>query len=146
MSRAAKGADCKSAGYAFVGSSPTSPTTFKIKYLTGVIVPAASGFLLHLLHNISKHFQRVPTSDGNSTQQRCNKIRNLVCEDFGGRVRHGKVSASMEVAASPLVTAIAGVTVGGGAMPQFPGMNWSKLNRVDAGGAGNKFLKRIANR
>ena len=26
MSRAAKGADCKSAGYAFVGSSPTSPT------------------------------------------------------------------------------------------------------------------------
>ena len=27
MSRAAKGADCKSAGYAFVGSSPTSPTT-----------------------------------------------------------------------------------------------------------------------
>jgi 3-hydroxybutyrate dehydrogenase len=28
MSRAAKGADCKSAGYAFVGSSPTSPTIF----------------------------------------------------------------------------------------------------------------------
>ena len=27
MSRAAKGADCKSAGFAFVGSSPTSPTT-----------------------------------------------------------------------------------------------------------------------
>ena len=27
MSRAAKGADCKSAGYAFVGSSPTSSTT-----------------------------------------------------------------------------------------------------------------------
>ena len=27
VSRAAKGADCKSAGYAFVGSSPTSPTT-----------------------------------------------------------------------------------------------------------------------
>jgi hypothetical protein len=26
MSRVAKGADCKSAGYAFVGSSPTSPT------------------------------------------------------------------------------------------------------------------------
>ena len=26
MSRAAKGADCKSAGFAFVGSSPTSPT------------------------------------------------------------------------------------------------------------------------
>jgi hypothetical protein len=26
MSRAAKGADCKSAGIAFVGSSPTSPT------------------------------------------------------------------------------------------------------------------------
>src|SRR5947208_10991787 len=26
MSRAAKGADCKSAGAAFVGSSPTSPT------------------------------------------------------------------------------------------------------------------------
>jgi hypothetical protein len=26
VSRAAKGADCKSAGYAFVGSSPTSPT------------------------------------------------------------------------------------------------------------------------
>src|SRR5262249_38958585 len=29
VSRAAKGADCKSAGYAFVGSSPTSPTTLK---------------------------------------------------------------------------------------------------------------------
>src|ERR1700745_446658 len=27
VSRAAKGADCKSAGYAFVGSSPTSPTS-----------------------------------------------------------------------------------------------------------------------
>ena len=27
VSRAAKGADCKSAGYAFVGSSPTSSTT-----------------------------------------------------------------------------------------------------------------------
>ena len=27
VSRAAKGADCKSAGFAFVGSSPTSPTT-----------------------------------------------------------------------------------------------------------------------
>src|SRR5215813_4067639 len=27
VSRAAKGADCKSAGLAFVGSSPTSPTT-----------------------------------------------------------------------------------------------------------------------
>ena len=27
MSRAAKGADCKSAGLAFVGSSPTSPTS-----------------------------------------------------------------------------------------------------------------------
>ncbi len=26
VSRVAKGADCKSAGYAFVGSSPTSPT------------------------------------------------------------------------------------------------------------------------
>jgi hypothetical protein len=26
VSRAAKGADCKSAGLAFVGSSPTSPT------------------------------------------------------------------------------------------------------------------------
>ncbi|EJW09720.1 hypothetical protein A33M_1031 [Rhodovulum sp. PH10] len=33
VSRAAKGADCKSAGYAFVGSSPTSPTNliFQIK-------------------------------------------------------------------------------------------------------------------
>src|SRR5665647_3733618 len=30
VSRAAKGADCKSAGYAFVGSSPTSPTTLII--------------------------------------------------------------------------------------------------------------------
>src|SRR5215471_11326449 len=29
VSRAAKGADCKSAGYAFVGSSPTSPTTLE---------------------------------------------------------------------------------------------------------------------
>src|SRR5215471_12154183 len=29
VSRAAKGADCKSAGYAFVGSSPTSPTTLR---------------------------------------------------------------------------------------------------------------------
>ena len=29
MSRAAKGADCKSAGYAFVGSSPTSPTSLR---------------------------------------------------------------------------------------------------------------------
>ena len=29
VSRAAKGADCKSAGYAFVGSSPTSPTIFR---------------------------------------------------------------------------------------------------------------------
>jgi hypothetical protein len=28
VSRAAKGADCKSAGLAFVGSSPTSPTSF----------------------------------------------------------------------------------------------------------------------
>ena len=28
MSRAAKGADCKSAGLAFAGSSPASPTTF----------------------------------------------------------------------------------------------------------------------
>jgi hypothetical protein len=30
VSRAAKGADCKSAGFAFVGSSPTSPTTLFI--------------------------------------------------------------------------------------------------------------------
>ena len=29
VSRAAKGADCKSAGYAFVGSSPTSPTNLR---------------------------------------------------------------------------------------------------------------------
>jgi hypothetical protein len=31
VSRAAKGADCKSAGLAFVGSSPTSPTTSKTR-------------------------------------------------------------------------------------------------------------------
>jgi hypothetical protein len=31
MSRAAKGGDCKSPGYAFVGSSPTSPTTLNRK-------------------------------------------------------------------------------------------------------------------
>src|SRR5262252_6008885 len=31
VSRAAKGADCKSAGLAFVGSSPTSPTNLKTK-------------------------------------------------------------------------------------------------------------------
>jgi hypothetical protein len=30
VSRAAKGADCKSAGYAFVGSSPTSPTSLRL--------------------------------------------------------------------------------------------------------------------
>jgi hypothetical protein len=30
VSRAAKGADCKSAGLAFVGSSPTSPTRGRI--------------------------------------------------------------------------------------------------------------------
>src|SRR5262249_23029469 len=30
VSRAAKGADCKSAGLAFVGSSPTSPTKLKL--------------------------------------------------------------------------------------------------------------------
>ncbi len=38
VSRVAKGADCKSAGYAFVGSSPTSPTTINLikpfKFLT----------------------------------------------------------------------------------------------------------------
>jgi hypothetical protein len=28
----AKGADCKSAGYAFVGSSPTSPTSLKLAF------------------------------------------------------------------------------------------------------------------
>jgi hypothetical protein len=33
MSRAAKGADCKSAGYAFVGSSPTSPTILFLSLL-----------------------------------------------------------------------------------------------------------------
>ena len=32
VSRAAKGADCKSAGAAFVGSSPTSPTNRKAEY------------------------------------------------------------------------------------------------------------------
>ena len=32
VSRAAKGADCKSAGLAFVGSSPTSPTTRKKRF------------------------------------------------------------------------------------------------------------------
>ncbi len=32
MSRAAKGADCKSAGYAFAGSSPASPTIFSPTY------------------------------------------------------------------------------------------------------------------
>ncbi len=37
MSRAAKGADCKSAGYAFVGSSPTSPTTIGSKSLVRMI-------------------------------------------------------------------------------------------------------------
>ncbi len=33
MSRAAKGADCKSAGYAFAGSSPASPTTLSLTRL-----------------------------------------------------------------------------------------------------------------
>src|SRR4029079_6222674 len=30
VSRAAKGADCKSAGYAFAGASPASPTTYAL--------------------------------------------------------------------------------------------------------------------
>jgi hypothetical protein len=34
VSRAAKGADCKSAGYAFAGSSPASPTTLIILRVT----------------------------------------------------------------------------------------------------------------
>ena len=33
MSRAAKGADCKSAGYAFAGSSPASPTSLRVSGL-----------------------------------------------------------------------------------------------------------------
>jgi hypothetical protein len=37
VSRAAKGADCKSAGYAFAGSSPASPTTFE-NYLAEIIL------------------------------------------------------------------------------------------------------------
>jgi hypothetical protein len=36
VSRAAKGADCKSAGYAFVGSSPTSPTIHSHKKLISI--------------------------------------------------------------------------------------------------------------
>jgi len=44
----------------------------------------ASDFLLRLLHNILKHFQRLPTSDGHSMQQRCNKIRNLIARYNAG--------------------------------------------------------------
>jgi hypothetical protein len=40
VSRVAKGADCKSAGYAFVGSSPTSPTS--LRALTGASARQAS--------------------------------------------------------------------------------------------------------
>lgn len=46
MSRAAKGADCKSAGYAFVGSSPTSPTTLIFQSL--IELPAASVQSFHV--------------------------------------------------------------------------------------------------
>src|SRR6266446_9251083 len=37
VSRAAKGADCKSAGLAFVGSSPTSPTSQELSHQRSVI-------------------------------------------------------------------------------------------------------------
>jgi hypothetical protein len=46
VSRAAKGADCKSAGYAFAGSSPASPTTLKIKVNQGFSPADSRAFAL----------------------------------------------------------------------------------------------------
>jgi hypothetical protein len=43
--------------------------------------------LLRLLHDIPKHFQRVSTGDGNSTQQRCNKITNLFPASAGAATK-----------------------------------------------------------
>ncbi len=42
VSRAAKGADCKSAGLAFVGSSPTSPTILKSKNILFIVCPVTT--------------------------------------------------------------------------------------------------------
>src|SRR5262249_59732326 len=56
VSRAAKGADCKSAGYAFVGSSPTSPTTLKLQKKQ---TWPPSGRPVMLRHVASRFFQAI---------------------------------------------------------------------------------------
>src|SRR5215475_10402840 len=59
VSRAAKGADCKSAGYAFVGSSPTSPTTLKIRDKTQIRPVTPALFVSRGLPDFPKQFQRL---------------------------------------------------------------------------------------
>jgi hypothetical protein len=68
VSRAAKGADCKSAGLAFVGSSPTSPTIFIFNDLGARLpVPGAFSFCTSLQHNPSDstHFLEMPATPRN---------------------------------------------------------------------------------
>ena len=52
MSRAAKGADCKSAGLAFAGSSPASPTTLKSLRNFGNWPPTLPAFFMSRMSHI----------------------------------------------------------------------------------------------
>src|SRR5688572_674746 len=78
MSRAAKGADCKSAGLAFAGSSPASPTTLKSqRNIEEGRRPSGPFHVAHVAYFL-KHFQRPPTVPGNSVRHTRNMTRSHV--------------------------------------------------------------------
>jgi hypothetical protein len=57
VSRAAKGADCKSAGYAFAGSSPASPTNLKMKKKFEFAGEGPAFFMLRMSQIATEQFQ-----------------------------------------------------------------------------------------
>ena len=57
---------------AFVGSSPTSPTTLEIKEKTQFLAGAIPAiFMSHMLHYFLKQFQWLPLAPGGSMQHEC---------------------------------------------------------------------------
>ena len=68
VSRAAKGADCKSAGLAFVGSSPASPAIFLFNSLDLRRAPDRAGFMLQPVAQIIGDYQRFSENPGEWTR------------------------------------------------------------------------------
>ena len=96
VSRAAKGADCKSAGLAFVGSSPTSPTILKSQTNRQKSGPQSGAiFMSRMLHDFRKQIQWLSLAPGSSMQHErdMERLKRRLRLSSSGRTGSGIVAS-----------------------------------------------------